>query len=159
MDITPRVHSIPAPQAVFSGPQAPNVYLVVDGGRGALIDAGYPGEAAVKSRREYLQRMAGLKLSHIIVTHHHVEHCGSTHALRQATGAAICMHPTEARLLGQWRSDAPPDVHIPTEPQTMAERLRAWRRATAGGGLLRGAQCPSPRPLPGQRWASAPQSE
>jgi ribonuclease/clavin/mitogillin len=131
MEITPRVHSIPAPQAFFSGPQAPNVYLVVDGGQGALIDAGYPDEAAVTARLEYLRAISALKLSHIIVTHHHIDHCGGAHALRQATGASICMHPVEARLLGQWRSDAPPDVDIPTEPQTMVERLRAWRRATA----------------------------
>jgi ribonuclease/clavin/mitogillin len=139
MEITPRVHSIPAPQAFFSGPQAPNVYLVVDGGQGVLIDAGYPDEAAVTARLEYLRAIAGpsagsgqaLKLSHIIVTHHHIDHCGGAHALRQATGAAICMHPAEARLLADWRSDAPPDVDIPTEPQTMVERLRAWRRATA----------------------------
>jgi ribonuclease/clavin/mitogillin len=131
MEITPRVHSIPAPQAFFSGPQAPNVYLVVDGGQGALIDAGYPDEAAVTARLEYLRAIVGLKLSHIIVTHHHIDHCGGARALRQATGASICMHPAEARLLADWRSDAPPDVDIPTEPQTMVERLRAWRRATA----------------------------
>jgi glyoxylase-like metal-dependent hydrolase (beta-lactamase superfamily II) len=52
MQITPRVHSIPAPQAFFSGPLAPNVYLLVDGGQGALIDAGYPDEAAVTARLE-----------------------------------------------------------------------------------------------------------
>jgi glyoxylase-like metal-dependent hydrolase (beta-lactamase superfamily II) len=139
MEITPRVHSIPAPQAFYSGPLAPNVYLVVDGGQGALIDAGYPDEGSVKLRLEYLQGMAGpsagsgqaLKLSHIIVTHHHIDHCGGAHALRQATGARICLHPTEARLLADWRSDAAADVDIPSEPQTMAERLHAWRRATA----------------------------
>jgi len=139
MEITPRVHTIPAPQAVFSGPQAPNVYLVVDGGQGALIDAGYPDEAAITARLQYLQGIAGpsagsgqaLKLSHIIVTHHHIDHCGGAHALRQATGAPICLHPTEARLLSQWRAAAPQDLDIPTEPQTMDDRLRAWRRATA----------------------------
>jgi glyoxylase-like metal-dependent hydrolase (beta-lactamase superfamily II) len=52
MQITPRVHSIPAAQAFFSGPLAPNVYLLVDGGQGALIDAGYPDEAAVTARLE-----------------------------------------------------------------------------------------------------------
>ncbi|MGA9350549.1 MAG: MBL fold metallo-hydrolase, partial [Anaerolineae bacterium] len=149
MELTPRVHSIPAPQAFYAGPQAPNVYLVVDGGQGALIDAGYPDEASVKPRLEYLRRIAGpstgsgfalkgsspkgqaLKLAHIIVTHHHIDHCGGAHALRQATGAAICLHPTEARLLADWRADAPQDVDIPSGPQTMAERFRAWRRATA----------------------------
>jgi ribonuclease/clavin/mitogillin len=139
MEITPRVHSIPAPHAAFSGPLAPNVYLVLDGGQGALIDAGYPDEASVKPRLEYLQGMAGpsagsgqvLKLSHIIVTHHHVDHCGGALALRRATGALICLHPTEARLLSEWRAAAPPDVDLPAEPQTMAERLGAWRRATA----------------------------
>ncbi len=139
MEITPRVHSIPAPQAAFSGPQAPNVYLVVDSGQAVLIDAGYPDEASVKPRLEYLQGIAGpsagsgqaLKLSHIIVTHHHIDHCGGAHALRQATGAAICLHPTEARLLSEWRAAALQDVDIPIEPQTLADRLRAWRRATA----------------------------
>jgi glyoxylase-like metal-dependent hydrolase (beta-lactamase superfamily II) len=147
MEITPRVHSIPAPQAFFSGPLAPNVYLVVDGGQGALIDAGYPDEGSIRPRLEYLQRMAGpsagsgqapstgsgqaLQLAYIIVTHHHLDHCGGAHALRQATGAAICMHPTEARLLSDWRAHVPQDVDIPAEPQTMAERLRGWRHATA----------------------------
>jgi glyoxylase-like metal-dependent hydrolase (beta-lactamase superfamily II) len=131
MEITPRVHSIPAPPAFYSGPLAPNVYLVLDGGQGALIDAGYPDEGSVKPRLEYLRGMAGLKLSHIIVTHHHLDHCGGAHALSQATGAAICMHPTEARLLSDWQSDVPQDVDIPSGQQTVAERLRAWRQTTA----------------------------
>jgi len=131
MEITPRVHSIPAHQAFLSGPYAPNVYLVVDSGQGALIDAGYPDDGSIKPRLEYLQGMANLKLSHIIVTHHHIDHCGGAHALRQATGARICLHPTEARLLSEWRAAAPQDMDIPAEPQTLAERLGAWRRATA----------------------------
>jgi len=139
MEITPRVHSIPAPQAFLSGPYAPNVYLVLGGGQAALIDAGYPDEGSITARLEYLQGMAdplagsgqALKLAHIIVTHHHIDHCGGAHALRQAAGARICMHPTEARLLADWRADAPQDVDIPAEPRTMAERFCAWRRATA----------------------------
>jgi glyoxylase-like metal-dependent hydrolase (beta-lactamase superfamily II) len=131
MEITPRVHSIPAPHAAFSGPLAPNVYLVVDGGQAALIDTGYPDEASIRPRLEYLQDMAGLKLSHILVTHHHIDHCGGARALHQATGAAVCLHPTEARLLSQWRAAAPQDADVPVEPQTLADRLRAWRRATA----------------------------
>ena len=139
MEITPRVHIIPAHQAFLSGPYAPNVYLVVDGGQGGLIDAGYPDEGSIKPRLEYLQGMTSpsagsgqtLKLSHIIVTHHHIDHCGGAHALRQATGARICLHPTEARLLSEWRAAAPQDMDIPAEPQTLAERLGAWRRATA----------------------------
>jgi len=75
--------------------------------------------------------MPGVKLSHIIVTHHHLDHCGGAHALRQATGAPICMHPTEARLLSDWRGDVPQDQDIPEGQQTMAERLRGWRDATA----------------------------
>ncbi|GAG35115.1 unnamed protein product, partial [marine sediment metagenome] len=114
MEITPRVHSIPALHAAFSGPLAPNVYLVVDGGHGALIDTGYPDEASIKPRLEYLQGIVGpsagsgfaLKLSQIIVTHHHIDHCGGAQALRRATGAAVCLHPTEARLLTQWRAAA-----------------------------------------------------
>jgi hydroxyacylglutathione hydrolase len=72
-----------------------------------------------------------VRLAHIIVTHHHIDHCGGAHALRQATGARICLHPTEARLLADWRAAAPQDVDTPTEPRTLAERFGAWRRATA----------------------------
>ncbi|MGQ9572610.1 MAG: MBL fold metallo-hydrolase [Dehalococcoidia bacterium] len=131
MEITPHVHSIPAPQAFYSGPLAPNVYLVLDGSEGALIDAGYPDEGSVKPRLEYLRALPSLRLAHIIVTHHHLDHCGGAHALRQATGAAIVMHPTEARLLADWRSDVTADADIPASQQTVADRLRAWRHATA----------------------------
>ena len=148
MEITPRVHSIPAPQAFYSGPLAPNVYLVVDGGQGALIDAGYPDEGSIEARLEYLQGMAGpsagsgfalkgsspkgqaLELAHIIVTHHHIDYCGGAHALRQATGARICMHPTRPPP-GRLAGGRPPGLGYPQRPQTMAERLRAWRRAAA----------------------------
>ncbi|KPK47344.1 MAG: hypothetical protein AMJ77_03465 [Dehalococcoidia bacterium SM23_28_2] len=149
MEITPRVHSIPVSHPFLRGPLASNVYLVVDGAQGALIDAGYPDDGSVRPRLEYLRGMAGpsegsgfalkgsspkgqaLKLEYIIVTHHHVDHCGGAHALRQATGAAICMHPLEASILSEQRSDAPQDVDAPGGPRAMAEQLRAWRQATA----------------------------
>ncbi len=34
MELTPRIQFIPAPQAFYTGPQAPNVFLVADGGEG-----------------------------------------------------------------------------------------------------------------------------
>ncbi len=57
MEITTRIHSIPAPigSGLYTGPQAPDVYLVVDGGEGALIDSGFGDEQSVKARLEYLR--------------------------------------------------------------------------------------------------------
>ena len=55
MEITARIHSIPAPEAFYTGPQAPNVFLVTDGGEGALIDSGFGDEQSLRARLEYLR--------------------------------------------------------------------------------------------------------
>ena len=130
MELTPRVHSIPAAAGFFAGPLAPNVYLVMDGGQGALIDAGYADEGSVQARLEYLRGIPELKLAHIVLTHHHIDHASGAHRLRQATSARICLHPREERILRDWQADIPQDVELPPA-RSLEERLRAWRRAAA----------------------------
>jgi glyoxylase-like metal-dependent hydrolase (beta-lactamase superfamily II) len=130
MELTGHVHSIPAAAGVYTGPLAPNVYLVADGGEGALIDAGFPDEGSIKARLDYIGGL-GLKVTHIILTHHHFDHSSGAHRLREATGARICLHVEEERLLRNWRSEEPLDVDIPPERRQMAAQAQAWRRAAA----------------------------
>jgi len=157
MELTRRVHSIPANVAFYTGLLAPNVYLVADGGQGALIDAGFPDDGSIGARLEYLGGIPGpstgsgqapsagargasasgggsgqgLRLAEIILTHHHFDHSSGAQRLREATGARICLHRLEERLLTDWQADAPLDVEIPPERREMAKMTRAWRQAAA----------------------------
>ena len=128
MELTPRIHSIPAAGGIYSGPLAPNVYLVIDGGRGALIDAGYADEGLVQARLEYLRSIPGLDLEHIILTHHHIDHASGAPRLREAMDARICLHPREDRTLREWKDDAPQDL---PPAGSLEARVRAWRHEAA----------------------------
>ncbi len=131
MEITPRIHSIPAPQAFYTGPQAPNVYLVMDGGEGVLIDSGFGDGQSVKARLEYLSEHPDVKLRYIVLTHHHFDHSSGAHQIRQASGAQIVMHPQEERFLRDWQSDAPQDIDIPAEQRAVAEQVQRFRQQAA----------------------------
>jgi len=145
LEITPRIHSIPAPTAFYTGPQAPNVYLVADGGEGALIDSGFGDEQSVRARLDYLRERPQIKLRYIVLTHHHFDHSSGAHQLRQATGAEIVLHAREERFLRDWQGDIPQDVDVPADQQAVAEQVRRFRRqaaeaapdiAVADGGML-----------------------
>jgi glyoxylase-like metal-dependent hydrolase (beta-lactamase superfamily II) len=128
MELTPRIHSLPAAGGLFSGPLAPNVYLVVDGGQGALIDAGYADEDSLRARLQYLRAIPELKLEHIVLTHHHIDHASGAPRLRQATGARICLHPREDGILREWKENAPQDL---PPAGSLEQRVRAWRQQAA----------------------------
>jgi glyoxylase-like metal-dependent hydrolase (beta-lactamase superfamily II) len=131
VEITPRIHSIEAPQAFYTGPQAPNVFLVTDGGEGALIDSGFGDEQSLRARLEYLQGRPDVKVRYIILTHHHFDHSSGAHRLRQATGAQVVMHPQEERFLLDWQGDAPQDLEIPPDQQAIAEQVQRFRQQAA----------------------------
>src|SRR3990170_2692660 len=99
MRISERVHGIPAEVGFYTGPYPPNVYLVADGGEGALIDAGFADDASLRARLDYLTGEEGLRLAYIVLTHHHFDHSSGAHRLREATGAHIVVHRAEAPLL------------------------------------------------------------
>jgi ribonuclease/clavin/mitogillin len=131
LEITPRIHSVPARTALYTGPQAPNVYLVTDGGDGALIDSGFGDEQSVRARLDYVRERPEIKLRYIVLTHHHFDHSGGAHQLRQATGAEIAMHAREERFLRDWQGDVPQDVDVPADQQAVAEQVRRFRRQAA----------------------------
>ncbi|MEE8346283.1 MAG: MBL fold metallo-hydrolase [Dehalococcoidia bacterium] len=152
MEITPRIHSIPAPagSGFYTGPQAPNVFLVTDGGEGALIDSGFGDEQSVKARLDYLEGRPDVRLRYIVLTHHHFDHTGGAHRLRQATGAQVVMHAREERPLRDWRGDVPQDIDMPAGEagpavKAIVEQLQRFRQqaaeatpdaAIAGGDVL-----------------------
>lgn len=74
-----------------------NTYLVGDrpGGHAVLIDTGGPIEPIVKTIEE--QR---LTLSHILCTHHHIDHVQHNAAYKSRFGCPICGHRNEVKLFG-----------------------------------------------------------
>ncbi len=131
MEITSRIHSIPAPQAFYTGPQAPNVYLVSDGGEGALIDSGFGDENSLRARLEYLRQRPDLRLRYIVLTHHHFDHSSGAHELRQATGAQVVLHQREEPFLRDWQSEIPQDIDLPSEQREVMERVQRFRQQAA----------------------------
>ena len=132
MRVAERVHAIPAEVGFYTGPYPPNVYLVADGGEGALIDAGFADDESVKARLDYLAGLEGLKLAYIVLTHHHFDHSSGAARLREATGAHIVAHRAEAPLLLEAGSaETPQDVDIPEDAREAREAIRRWREEAA----------------------------
>ena len=131
MEITPRIHSIPAPQAFYTGPQAPNVYLVCDGGEGALIDSGFGDEHSVRARLDHLRERPDLRLRYIVLTHHHFDHSSGAHQLREATGAQVVLHQRDEPFLRDWQSEIPQDIDLPSEQREVVERVQRFRQQAA----------------------------
>lgn len=131
IEITSRIHAIEAPQAFYTGPQAPNVYLVADEGEGALIDSGFGDEQSLRARLEYLSGRPDVKVRYIILTHHHFDHASGAQRLRLATGAQVVIHRQEERFLLDWQGDAPQDLEVPPEQQAILEQMRRFRRQAA----------------------------
>jgi glyoxylase-like metal-dependent hydrolase (beta-lactamase superfamily II) len=134
MQITSRVHAIPAAATIYTGPYPPNVYLVVDNGQAAMVDAGFGEEDSIQERLAYLAGLPDVSVAYIVLTHHHFDHSGGAHRLREATGASVVMHKDEAPLLeAAAREETPSDMDVPEEMRPVRERLRRWRAEAALG--------------------------
>jgi len=129
--ITDHVFSLPARPAFYTGPLAPNVFLVRDGDEGALVDSGFSDEESVGRRLEWLRGMGGLCLRYIVLTHHHFDHASGAHRLAQATGAQVVIHPQEEEFLRRWEEEIPQDVDVPEEQAQFRERVRRFRQDAA----------------------------
>ena len=131
MEITPRIHAIPAEQAFYTGPQAPNVFLIRDGDEGALVDSGFGDDKSVQARVDFLKEHQGVRVKYIVLTHHHFDHTSGADQLREATGAQVTLHPQEAKFMREWDSNAPQDIEIPEEMKEMREKVEAFRKQSA----------------------------
>ncbi|MEK7248234.1 MAG: MBL fold metallo-hydrolase, partial [Chloroflexota bacterium] len=131
MQITDHIHSIPAEQAFYTGPQSPNVFLVRDGDEGAFIDSGFGDEKSIEARLSFLKDHPKQRLKYIVLTHHHFDHTSGANQIREATGAEVTLHPDEEKFLRDWQSDAPQDIEIPEEMKEMREKVAKFREQAA----------------------------
>jgi glyoxylase-like metal-dependent hydrolase (beta-lactamase superfamily II) len=134
VEITPRVHSIPATPSFYTGPQAPNVFLVADSGEGALIDSGFGDETSVKERVEFLRERPDVKVRRIVLTHHHFDHSSGASQLRDETGAEVALHSQDVEFLRNWQAEVPQDIEVLKEQKELAERVEAFRKQGAEAG-------------------------
>jgi glyoxylase-like metal-dependent hydrolase (beta-lactamase superfamily II) len=81
-----------------------NVLLFDDDGEATLVDTGY---VTHKDQTLALVRhaLAGRRLSRIVNTHLHSDHCGGNAALKHAFGASILIPPGHADAVTRWDED------------------------------------------------------
>lgn len=94
VDVAPLVRSIVAPNAspfTFTGTAA----YVVGRGTVAIVD---PGPDDAGHRRRLLEAVAGETVSHVVVTHSHVDHSQGAAAVSAATGAPVVGAAAHARF-------------------------------------------------------------
>jgi len=108
MEVTSSVHVVRGQMRSYSGVYSPNVFLVANRGQGIIVDSGFPSEKSLGGRLDYLNHLGEVRLDYIVLTHHHIDHSGGAHRLREATGARIAMHTLEAQLLHEETERASP---------------------------------------------------
>jgi len=134
IEVTPHIHSIPAQPAFYTGPQAPNVFLVSDGGEGVLIDSGFGDEKSVQARVEFLRERPDVKVRRIVLTHHHFDHSSGAAQLRDETGAQVVLHADEEKFLRDWQGGVPQDIEVLSEQKELAEQVEKFRKQAAEAG-------------------------
>ncbi|MHB9144401.1 MAG: MBL fold metallo-hydrolase [Symbiobacteriia bacterium] len=78
------------------GPYQANCYLVGDEvtGEAVLVDPGDEAGRLLAWVHEH-----GLRITHILLTHGHLDHIGAVAAVKAATGAKVCIHSGDALML------------------------------------------------------------
>lgn len=93
----PIVEVVPIPLAV-QGPRGVNAFLVL-GERPILVDALVPGHAPEILDVLEAHHVAAESVAAIVITHGHVDHAGSLHALKLKTGAPVIAHRHDVEAL------------------------------------------------------------
>jgi ribonuclease/clavin/mitogillin len=134
MEITSHIHSIPATPSFYTGPQAPNVFLIHDGGEGVLIDSGFGDEKSIQTRVEFLRERPDVKVRRIVLTHHHFDHTSGASQLRDETGGRTVLHGEEVGFLKDWKAEVPQDIEVPEDQKELAEQIEKFRKQAAEAG-------------------------
>lgn len=104
-------------ETIKTGDMDNNTYLLTDeaSGEAALVDPGYEEPALMQAVKQ-----VGERLRYILLTHRHYDHILAARAVKEATGAKICIHPKDAcglssavfslaAMLGKTQSALTPD--------------------------------------------------
>jgi endoribonuclease LACTB2 len=134
MEITSHIHSIPATPSFYTGPQAPNVFLIHDSGEGVLIDSGFGDEKSIQTRVEFLRERPDVKVRRIVLTHHHFDHTSGASQLRDETGGRTVLHGEEVGFLKDWKAEVPQDIEVPEDQKELAEQIEKFRKQAAEAG-------------------------
>lgn len=78
-----------------------NSYLLLDGERMTLLDAGMPADSETIKAQILETGLPIFHLESIILTHGHIDHAGSTNRLRDLSGAKILAHELDVPYLLQ----------------------------------------------------------
>ncbi len=133
--VTPHVYSLDVKIDWFPQPFPPNVHLIVDGGEGVLVDAGFPDDQSINTRMEWLRSIPDLSLKYIVITHHHFDHSSGAAKLRELTGAKIVMHTDEEPILKRSATEEmPSDMDVPEERKEWLALTSQWRKEAAAAG-------------------------
>lgn len=136
IDVSPSVRTLHVDTEVYTGHFPPNVHVIHNGGEALFIDSGFPDDDALAVRFGYLDEHPELRLTHIVLTHHHFDHSSGAPTYRDRTGAKIAMHEDDVRFLENPREEAPQDIEIDAEEidEERRKRYEAWmaeaKRAT-----------------------------
>ena len=123
-----------------------NSWLVADrpGGSAVLVDSGAPLEPIAAAIAEL-----GVRLTHVLCTHHHVDHVAHNADYKQRYGACVCGHARERELFGALDAElADGDVlesgalcvralHVPGHTQGQLAFLVDEERVFTGDTLFR----------------------
>jgi hydroxyacylglutathione hydrolase len=118
------VHRITIPNPFFEG--ATNVYVIAAEPL-TLIDTGIGTEEAWTLLKRGLEAH-GLRpesIRQIVLTHHHLDHIGQAHRIREASGARVFVHADD------WEGVAHYEDWHNTFVQRLQQRLHEWRTPAA----------------------------
>lgn len=87
MEITPGIHHFPTDPF--------NWYVLAEGGRLTVVDAGFPGHfgALLRGLRAIGRELKDIEA--VIVTHAHADHMGFAARIQKSTGAAVLVHEAD----------------------------------------------------------------
>jgi glyoxylase-like metal-dependent hydrolase (beta-lactamase superfamily II) len=99
-EIFPFIYAIPGSYV--------NMFILAEQDGLTLIDSGLKGadRKVWKAVREVGRKPA--ELNHVLITHHHADHCGALAAIKQASKAKTYVHPIDAPIMaGEQRRPDP----------------------------------------------------
>jgi glyoxylase-like metal-dependent hydrolase (beta-lactamase superfamily II) len=88
---------VPIPLTIM-GPRGVNAFLVI-GARPTIVDSGIPGSAPQILDALARESIDPGDVALLIITHAHVDHAGDAWAIKEATGARVVAHESDALAL------------------------------------------------------------